>query len=317
VFRFAEAMTRHTGEVDVHHIGRFAPLGSRHNVLHWGCSAKQLRISTAINRRYYYYLTGDERVGDLMRDQLEAGRALQRIPPGRKLASADQPGDLDRAAPSSADEIGLSVGTDWGSLAGAWLTEWERTEDAKMRDRLLAGMRTLGALPKGFFTASLTMNLETGAFAADDPDTVGVSHLNAVFGLVEVCAELIQLIDDPGFKRAWLEYCEVYNAEPAVQEARIGRSFNNATLKQGHSRLSAYAAKSNNDAALAQRAWSELFSSRGVYSAEPAPKPAQITGPAVLRPVEEVAWVSTNSTAQWGLAAIQCLALAGDALDNS
>ncbi len=42
VFRFAEAMTRHTGEVDVHHLGRFAPLGSRHNVLHWGCSAKQL-----------------------------------------------------------------------------------------------------------------------------------------------------------------------------------------------------------------------------------------------------------------------------------
>ena len=32
VFRFAEAMTRHTGEVDVHHLGRFAPLGSRHNV---------------------------------------------------------------------------------------------------------------------------------------------------------------------------------------------------------------------------------------------------------------------------------------------
>ena len=51
VFRFAEAMTRHTGEVDVHHLGRFAPLGSRHNVMHWGCSAKQLRISTALNRR--------------------------------------------------------------------------------------------------------------------------------------------------------------------------------------------------------------------------------------------------------------------------
>ena len=58
MFRFAEAMTRHTGEVDVHHLGKFAPLGSRHNVMHWGCSAKQLRISTALNRRYYYYLTG-------------------------------------------------------------------------------------------------------------------------------------------------------------------------------------------------------------------------------------------------------------------
>ena len=78
-FRFAEAMTRHTGEVDVHHLGRFAPLGSRHNVMHWGCSAKQLRISTALNRRYYYFLTGDERVGDLMREQIEAARTLRTV----------------------------------------------------------------------------------------------------------------------------------------------------------------------------------------------------------------------------------------------
>src|SRR5512134_4170570 len=147
-FRFAEAMTRHTGEVDVHHLGRFAPLGSRHNVMHWGCSAKQLRISTALNRRFFYYLTADERVGDLMREQIEAGRALQRIPPGRKLRVAEVPGDLDRGAASKADEIGLSVGTDWGSLAGAWLTEWERTGDERLRARLQAGMRTLGALPK-------------------------------------------------------------------------------------------------------------------------------------------------------------------------
>lgn len=313
-FRFAEAMTRHTGEVDVHHIGRFAPLGSRHNVLHWGCSAKQLRISTAVNRRYYYYLTGDERVGDLMREQLEAGRTLQRIPPGRKLASADDPGDLDRAAPTSPDEIGLSVGTDWGSIAGAWLTEWERSGNSRFRDRLQTGMRTLGALPKGFFTANLVMNLETGAFSTPAPNEVGVSHLNAVFGLVEICAELIELIDEPGFKRAWLEYCEVYNADPEVQEARIGRSFNNATLKQGHSRLSAYAAWLQDKPELAQRAWEEFFGGRGVYGRGPAPEPHRVTGPEVLRPVEEVPWVSTNSTAQWGLAAIQCLALVSEAL---
>ncbi len=197
-FRFVEAMTRHTGEVDVHHIGRFAPLGSRHNVLHWGDSAKQLRISTALNRRYYYYLTGDERFGDLMREQIEGGRALLRIPPGRKLHAAARQGDLDRGAAASADDVGLSIGTDWGSIAGAWLTEWERTGNATMRDRLQTSMRTLGALPHGFFTAALSMNLNTGAFSSVGGDRIGVSHLNAVFGLVEVCAELIQLLDEPG-----------------------------------------------------------------------------------------------------------------------
>jgi hypothetical protein len=37
----------------------------------------------------------------------------------------------------------------------------------------------------------------------------------------------------------------------------------------------------------------------------------------VLNPVDEVPWVSTNETAQWGLAAIQNLALIGDALPRT
>ena len=143
-FRFAEAMTRHTGEVDVHHLGRFAPLGSRHNVMHWGCSAKQLRISTALNRRYYYYPTADERVGDLMREQLDAARTLRSIEPGRKLADARS---RPRSEPEG-DHAWIGFGTDWGSLAGAWLTEWERTHSPAMRERLLASMRTIGRQPQ-------------------------------------------------------------------------------------------------------------------------------------------------------------------------
>jgi hypothetical protein len=309
VFRFAEAMTRHTGEVDVHHIGRFAPLGSRHNVQHWGCSAKQLRISTAINRRYYYYLTGDERVGDLMREQVEAGRALVRFPPGRKLEFAENRGDQARAKSTNPDVVGASMGTDWGSLAGAWLTEWERTGDPRMRDRLLAGMRTLGAQPKGLFSSGLLLNIETGAFDISKSDQPSVSHLNAVFGLVEVCAELIELLDVPEFKSAWLDYCELYNAAPAEREKRLGKPLGDLNLGQGHSRLTAYAAKMKSDPALAKRAWAEFQGGRAGYRPGMALQAKRISGPAVLRPVDEIPGVSTNATAQWGLAAIQCLAL--------
>ncbi|MEJ2614292.1 MAG: hypothetical protein P8Z35_05000, partial [Ignavibacteriaceae bacterium] len=66
IFRMAEAMTRHTGEVDVYHLGRFKGLGSRHNVVHWGGGAKEVRISQAALGRFYYYLTTDERTGDLI-----------------------------------------------------------------------------------------------------------------------------------------------------------------------------------------------------------------------------------------------------------
>lgn len=309
LFRFAEAMTRHTGEVDVHHLGQFAPLGSRHNVLHWGCSAKQLRISTALNRRYYYYLTADERVGDLMRAQVEAGRALLRVPPGRKLASAANAGDLDRA-PSTGNNVGMGFGTDWGSLAGAWMTEWERTGSEAMKTRLLNSMRTIGGQPHGFFSAGVTMNLDTGEFSIAPVGQVGLSHLNAVFGLVEICAELIQNLEVPEFRQAWLDYCELYNADPAIQQARIGRSFPNPNLRQGHSRLTAYAANKLGRADLAIRAWAEFKGNNHWESFEP--NRLKMVGPDVLRPVEEAEGVSTNGTAQWGLAAIQCLALVGN-----
>ena len=338
VFRFAEAMTRHTGEVDVHHTGRFAPLGSRHNVLHWGDSAKQLRIATALNRRYYYYLTGDERFGDLMREQIEAGRALQRIPPGRKLAAAEIPGDSARARATEPDKVGLSIGTaaarsmprrrnlcrrrrssgtDWGSLAGAWLTEWERTGDPRMRERLVASMRTIGAQPHGFFTPGLVMNLDTGAFDVSKSEGIGISHLNAVFGLVEVCAELIQLLDVPEFKKAWLEYCELYNAPQDEQVARLGTALRGNSLTQGHSRLTAYAARQTGDDKLAKRAWEEFFRSpfgRGRSRPRGLPPLHEVKGPDVLRPVEESPFVSSNDTAQWGLAAMECLALVGDSV---
>jgi len=308
-FRFAEAMTRHTGEVDVHHLGKFAPLGSRHNVMHWGCSAKQLRISTALNRRYYYYLTADERVGDLMREQNEAARTLRTVLATRKLPNAE-----DRQVDDPNGNFAhLGFGTDWGSLAGAWLTEWERTRDTKMRDRLVESMKSIARQPKGFFTGGERMNLVTGAFDISKDTGLNVSHLSAAFGLPEVCAELIELIDLPEFERAWLLYCELYNGTDAEQKAALGESFGSINLQQGHARLTAYAAHRKKDPALAARAWKELGEGRSGYGARQQFTSTRIEGPAVLNAVDEAPGVSTNSTAQWGLAAIECLAYAGGA----
>jgi hypothetical protein len=303
-FRFAEAMTRHTGEVDVHHLGRFAPLGSRHNVMHWGCSAKQLRISTALNRRFYFYLTGDERVGDLMREQIDAARTLRTIQPGRKLP--------DAASRPAEDPNGnfahLGFGTDWGSLASAWLTEWERTRDPKMRARLAASMRTIGAQPRGFFTGGERLDLVSGAFDVSKSDRISVSHLSAAFGLPEVCAELIELIDVPEFERAWLQYCELYNAGEDEQKKALGQSLGPLNLQQGHARLTAYAAWKRRDTKLAARAWAEYLGGRAGYGPRQEFRAKRIEPPAVLVAVDEGPGISTNASAQWGLAGIVCLA---------
>ena len=137
-FRLAEAMTRNTSEVDVYHLGRFAGIGSRHNVNHWGCGAKELRISEAFLKRFYYYLTTDERTGDLMREVLTADQSLPNALPLRKgFPRPDVP-------------IFVRSGPDWMALASNWITEWERTGDTRYRDDALAGMRSIGAMPEIF-----------------------------------------------------------------------------------------------------------------------------------------------------------------------
>ena len=90
VFRMAEAMTRHTGEVDVYHLGRFKGLGTRHGVQHWSDSSKQPRVSNAMYRRIFYYLTADERAGDLMRDLVTSDLSLEHVEIGRKVPGAER-----------------------------------------------------------------------------------------------------------------------------------------------------------------------------------------------------------------------------------
>ncbi len=299
VFRMAEAMTRHTGEVDVHHLGRFAPLGSRHNVLHWGCSAKQMRISTAINRRFYYYLTADERTGELLNEQLHAHRSLYNIRPLRKRGVTQSP---------NPDKAWLSFGTDWGSMLGAWLTHWERTGCDSMRVKIKQSMESIAAQPRGFFTGGGLMDLNTGVFYKSDNDNVTVSHLSAVFGLVEICAEIVDLIESPLFEKAWLQYCELYNASPKEQRAVLGTDLGKMGLRQGHSRLTAFVAKKKQSEKLAKRSWNEFVNNNAQNSLS-IPSIQNVIPPNVLNPVGEAPEISTNYAAQWGLAAIQCMSL--------
>ncbi|MCH7409346.1 Tat pathway signal sequence domain protein [Belliella sp. DSM 111904] len=301
VFRLAEAMTRHTGEVDVHHSGPFAPLGSRHNVMHWGCSAKQLRISTAANRRFYYYLTADERTGDLMREQVNAAESLLKVVPIRKVAPKDTWGTDDP------NQVYLGFGTDWGAIAAAWLTEWERTEDKSIRDKLLASMRSIGNQPKGFFSMGSRMNLKTGEFEISKSQKASASHLSAVFGLTEIAIELYELLGMETFNKAWLQYCQYYNASPEEQEKVLGNSLGKLNLAQGHARLTAFAAREKADTRLAKRAWEEFYEGSGGIKSHGQAK--FISGNKVLTPRTEAEGVSTNATAQWGLAAMHCLAL--------
>ncbi|REL38165.1 Tat pathway signal sequence domain protein [Rhodohalobacter sp. SW132] len=306
-YRLAEAMNRHNRDVDIYHLGRFARLGTRHNVQHWGCSAKQLRISTNMNRRFHYFLTTDERTGDVLHEMLEADRQLANINPVRKL-----PGQ-----PFNVEDSRMSVGTDFGSAAANWLTEWERTGDPKVRGWIEQAMRSIGESKWGFFTGSFAYDVDTKKMTEPENPQPSASHLNTMFGLPELCAELIELIDVPEFKEAWLNYCRLYNAPQEVQQAELGNQYRDPGFVQSHSRITAYAAAMTNDEQLAKRAVPELLGDEwGVHANAPRMEKTlsttRIEGPEVLNPVDEAPWVSTNDSAQFGLAAIQVSALVGE-----
>ncbi len=306
LFRMAEAMTRHTGEVDVYHAGPWAGLGTRHGVQHWSDSSKQPRVSNAAYRRIHYYLTGDERVGDLMRALVHSDRALQTVDIGRKVADRAPeslpPGGIAAVAGGRdlpEGVIQLQFGTSWGSLVAAWFTEWERTGNRYWRDRIAAGMDSIAALPRQWWAGGANFDLASGRFVSGG-DQISVSHLNAVFGVVEIMAEVLPLIDVPRYRAAWIDYCAWYNAPAEQWQRRFGEAPRGHNLRQAHSRLTAYAAHALGDRALARRAWEEF--GIGAHTSEPSTVTAS-------EGTVEIPGLSTNDAAQWGLAAIQNLAL--------
>ena len=205
IWRMAEAMTRHCSEVDTYHIGPFAPLGSRHNVTHWGCGAKEARISQAAFNRFYYYLTTDERTGDLMREQKDADTLLYHLDPMRLAEPRSQ---YPCNAPAR-----LRIGPDWLAYAGNWMTEWERFGDTKYREKILTGLRSIAELPDGIFTGNLAKGYDpaTGKITYDgDPKVRSTNHLMTIMGGFEVMNELLPLTREEKFAHTWKDFARRY-----------------------------------------------------------------------------------------------------------
>ena len=244
IWRMAEAMTRHNSEVDTYHIGPFAPLGSRHNVSHWGCGAKEARISQSAFLRFYYYLTADERMGDLMHAQTDCDTLLYHLDPMR-LA---EPRSL---YPCSAPAR-LRIGPDWLAYAGNWMTEWERTGDIRYRDKIKAGLQSMAELKHGLFTGNKALGYDpaSGRITYDGPDSLlHTNHLCTIMGGFEVMNELMPLMQMSRFDDVWLDFARRYR----VMAERI--SGNKFPVR----RLDAYAAWKDCDVERKAEVWRSLL----------------------------------------------------------
>ncbi len=329
LFRLAEAHTRNTSETDVYHLGDMKGLGSRHNVIKWGDGAKEARISQAAHWRFYYYLTTDERTGDIMHEMAESSDAAAvRYDPMREAAPV-VPGEP--VVPGR-----IRIGPDWFAFAGNWMTEWERTGDTRWRDRILAGVDSLVAMPYWMQTGQMNAqsngrsggtqmvgyDVETGKLTViRDPVTKvpmpASYNLATIQGGAEVMFELVPLLGRKDFETAWLQYCRIGHApaEVLTKDKTTGNEGADASLVltgQSGSRLAAYAYAKTKNPAFAKAAIAGILGQgAGIAS------PHIVSGPDSLNPVNEAAGVSTNEAAQTGLQTIEILELCKDQLPTA
>jgi hypothetical protein len=367
IFKMAEAMTRHTSEVDCYHLGPMAGLGSRHNVNHWGDGSKEVRESQATLRRYYYYLTTDERTGDIMHETaMNADSGLAHVDPLREIL------------PKSQYPTHARFGPDWLALVGNWMTEWERTGDVKWKNKILVGVNDFAKMPYGFYSAKgsdagMGYDPKTNHMYQLDPKDIGALTLANMMGGMEAAWEVTPLLNNKDWNRLFLQYISLYGApqeEIAAAFPGIKNRLGQAT--SDYTRDPAFAYVMTKDPKYAERAWDYFlgtgvaaFGGRGGRGAAPgaagtpgapgaagnarqgggfgapgaggAPGAAGaaaagrrgrfgggrapgagrfdtqlLTGPEVIKPLNEIRNVSTNSTSQWCLNAIEILDMAGD-----
>ncbi len=321
LFRLAEAHARNTSETDTYHLGPMRGLGSRHNVVKWGDGAKEARISQAAHWRPFYYLTTDERTGDIIREAAEyAGISVGNFDPMRE-AEPKLPGE---------PPVRIRIGPDWFALAGNWMAEWERTGDKRWRDKILNAVDSILAMPYGLETGKPEANSKSLAATVGFDNATGKLtpipnpqtnalvpanyNLATIQGGGEVMFELVPLLGRKDFEDAWLKLCRLSIAPAEVWEkdrTTHNEGSNAQYVPQGQSgpRLAAYAYAKTGNVAYARKAIALLLAQGGGIA-----NPTIVSGSDSLHPVQEDARISTNEAAQTGLQCIELLELCKDQL---
>ncbi len=331
VFNLAEKLSRHAGEVDVYHFGKYKGLGSRHNVRHWGCPCKEARIAMAAHHRVFYYLTGDRRFEDIFEELKDNENSFLNKDPLGDFYDRDKMEYQSHAR----------SGPDWSSLVSNWMTEWERKNDQRYRDKIMTGILDLEKAP---------LRLVSGPDFEFDPATLhlryigerttGGTHLQVCMGAPSVWMETSDLLDYPVFKSmlAELGRFALLHREQQLKECGGLIGEREYTFPFMFSGLSAYAAASIRDGEVsdirlgasaieadpiseaencALRTWKALLASLLTENNADGFKSITTENAGNRPALKEIPWITTNFTAQWCLNVIIALDFIRDELPKT
>lgn len=292
IFTVAEAMTRHCSETDIYHTGKYRGLGTRHNVSHWGCPCKELRVAQAANYRYYYYLTGDERTGEILDEVKDAELALYETDPLRYFYEKEK-----MTAPTHARS-----GPDWSALCSDWLTRWERTGEQSYLDKILRGIADLKKTPLGLVSGTdFEFDPATAQLVYIGEQTSASFHLQDCQGAPQIWLEMLDLIDDPSWADMLAFLGRFIYADAAEREV-LGKGLTGTRYfhyPYFAASLGAFAAVHTGDDALAQKVIRTLF-----YALMDENNTDGFHAATLPDGKQEIPWISTNFASQWCLNAI-------------
>lgn len=206
------------------------------------------------HHRYLYYLTGDRRLEDIFEELKDNELSfLNKDPLGDFFEKSDM------VYPSHARS-----GPDWSSLCSNWMTQWERFNDEKYRDKILAGIEDIKKTP---------MKLVSGPDFEFDPATchlryigertTGGCHLQICMGAPQIWTEMADLIGDEEWKQMIADLGRVYfmPKEERGEERNKLLEKREFTFPYMASAVGAYGAAYYKDDVLAERVWNELLGS--------------------------------------------------------
>lgn len=305
IFTLAEAMSRHCSEVDTYHLGKYKGIGSRHNVRHWGCPCKEARIGMAGHHRFYYYLTGDGRMGDVFEDSKDADFALLNVDPLRFFFDKEK-----MVYPTHARS-----GPDWSSFCSNWMTEWERRQNTFYRDKIRTGIEDLKTMPLKLISGSdFEYDPQSGHLRYIGERSTGGCHLQICMGASQTWIELADLLEDEEWTKMIADFGRFYLLPKEKKEIVAGGLFGRreASFPYMATAMTAFGAEYYQDENLGHWVWYYLIDELLKGGGEKGFTPQYLENTANQKLLKEIPWISTNFTSQWCLNAIMALEMIGD-----
>lgn len=306
IFTMAEAMTRHCSEVDVYHLGAYKGIGSRHNVIHWGCACKEPRIAMAGHHRIFYYLTGDHRMEDIFEEVKDGDYSTLNIDPLRYFYNKEE-----MVYPTHA-----RTGPDWSTYCSNWMTQWERKKDTSYRDKIRTGIEDIKKAPLRLISGSdYEYDPETGHLRYIGENAAGGTHLTICMGAAQTWLELTDLLEDETWNQMLADFGVCYFATKEERRLQTKGLVENREFGLPYmiAAVGAYAAQYYDDKLLAQKVWQVLI---GALLEEKGENGFEIEWTAGIskETMQEIPFISTNFASQWCLNAIFCLEMIKEAL---